>query len=71
MKFLTEYKRKIDKSAKTRTENKVDIPKDTNTTVMQVLSENKLPYPVENIISSSECNDDIIMTSLFYSFENY
>ena len=48
-----------------------DILKDINTTLVYILSENKLPYPVKNIISHSKCRDDIIMTSLFHNFENY
>ena len=47
-----------------------DILKDINTTVVQALSENKLPYPVENMISHSQCRDDVMMTSLFDNFEN-
>ena len=71
LKFPIEYKRKIDKSAKTHTPKiNADTPKDINTTVLQVLSENKLPDPVENMISSSKCRDDVIMTSLFHNFEN-
>ena len=70
VKFLIEYKRKMDKSAKTHTKKNADILKDINTTVVKVLSENKLLYPVENMISPSKCRDDVIMTSLFYNFEN-
>ena len=47
-----------------------DILKDINTTVVWVLSENKLPYPVGNMISPSKCRDDVIMTSLFQNSEN-
>ena len=46
-----------------------DILKDMNTTVAYVLSENKLPQPVENI-SPSKCRDDVVMTSLFHNIEN-
>ena len=70
VKFLIEYKRKMDKSAKTHTKKNADILKDINTTVVKVLSENKLLYPVENMISPSKCRDDVIMTSLFHNFEN-
>ena len=70
LKFLIGYKRKIGKSAKTIPKINADILKDINTTVVQVLSENKLPYPVENMILPSKCCDDVIMTSLFHNFEN-
>ena len=47
-----------------------DILKDINTTVVQVLSENKLPYPAEHMISPSKCRDDVIMTSYSIIWKN-
>ena len=58
LKFLIKYKRKIDKMLKHTPKITGDILKDINTTAVQVLSENKLPYPVENMISPSKCRDD-------------
>ena len=70
LKFLIEYKRKIKVLKHSRKIN-ADILKDINTTVVWMLSENKLSYPVENMISPSKSHDDVIMTSLFHNFENY
>ena len=47
-----------------------DILKGINTTVVQVLSENKLPYQVENMIPPSKSRDEVIRPSLFHNFGN-
>ena len=70
LKFLIEYKRKIDKSAKTHTKNKCWHSKRHKYYCSVSLSENKLRYPVENMISPSKCHDEVITTSLFHNFEN-
>ena len=61
LKFVIAYKKK---------KINVDILKDINTTALQVLSENKQPYPVENMRSPSKYRDDVIMMSQFHNFEN-
>ena len=62
LKFLIEYKTKIDNSAKTHTKNK------------SWHSKRHKYYcsvgPVENMISPSKWRDDVKMTSLFHNFEN-
>ena len=69
-KFLIEYKIKIDKVLKHTPKINADISEDINTAVVQVLSKNKILYPVKNMISPSKCRDDILMTSFFHNFEN-
>ena len=68
--LLLNAKEKQIKVLKHTTQINADILKDINTTVVQVSSENKLPYPVDNMLSPSKCRDDVIMTSLFHNFEN-
>ena len=72
LKFLIEYntKAKQIKLLKHTPKINADLLKDMNTAVVQVLSENKLPHPVEKMISPSKCRDDVIMTSLSHNFEN-
>ena len=68
--FLLDTKEKQIKVLKHTPKINADIVKDINTAVVQVLSENKLPYPVENMIPPSKYLDNVIMTSLFHNFEN-
>ena len=64
--FLLNTKEKQIKVLKHTPKINADILRDINTTVVQILSENKLPYPVENM---KTYRDDVIMTSLFGNYE--